>query len=407
MAGTITRRSFLKVAGAAAAATVLPLPRMRALAQSGPVRIGFAISETGPFAIGAGITQIPNYMLWRDEVNARGGLMVADQGRRPVEFVRYDDRSDLETSVRLFERLITVDRVDLLLPPWGTAAHFAVAPVASRHGYPLIGPTAGSLRLRDLRLPYFYAMLAQPDAMMSSLAGYLKELRTRFGYNKVAVIHVSDLFGVEHYQALMPILRQERFEIVDDKSYPFGVQDLSDVLKGIQARQPDIFVGLTYPGDTALVVNQSGGIGFSPPVFYTAVGTAFPAFRDNFRTRAEGVHGMGAWNPKVRFAGAREYYAAHVRKFNREPDRWASAFAYASLRILEEAVGKVGLDRARIKTYLDETEFSTVVGPVKFVQGINRATPGMIGQWQRGEFEVVWPRNRATAQPIVPKPAWQ
>jgi branched-chain amino acid transport system substrate-binding protein len=96
-----------------------------------------------------------------------------------------------------------------------------------------------------------------------------------------------------------------------------------------------------------------------------------------------------------------------VSSQKKEPDRWASAFAYASLQILEEAVGKVGLDRARIKGYLDATEFSTVVGPVKFVRGINVATPGMVGQWQKGEFEVVWPRDRATATAIVPKPAWQ
>lgn len=409
MAGLLTRRKFLRVAGATAAAatmgTVLPLPRLRA--QAGPVRIGFAISETGPFSIGAGITQIPNYLLWLDEVNARGGIQVGGGGRRPVEFVRYDDRSDLETAIRLVERLITVDKVDLLLPPWGTAANFAVAPVATRHGYPMIGPTATSLRLRELNVPFFYAILAHPDAMMSALVAFLREVRGTSKLNKVAVLHVADLFGVEQYSALMPLLNGAGFDVVEDKSYPFGVQDLSDVLKGMQAKRAEIVIGLTYPADTNLSVNQSSGIGFSPPVFYTSVGTAFPAFRDNFKAKAEGVLGMGAWNPRVRFPGAREYYAAHVRKFNREPDRWASAFAYASLKILEEAVGKVGLDRAQIKAYLDATQFSTIVGPVKFVGGINRATPGMVGQWQKGEFEVVWPRARATATAIVPKPAWQ
>ncbi|MGH2452841.1 MAG: amino acid ABC transporter substrate-binding protein [bacterium] len=409
MAGLLTRRKFLKVAGATAAAatmgTVLPLPRLRA--QAGPVRIGYAISETGPFSIGAGITQIPNYLLWLDEVNAKGGLLVAGGGRRPVEFVKYDDRSDIETMVRLYERLITVDKVDLVLPPWGTAANFAVAPVTNRHGYPLIGPTVGSMRLRDLGLPYFYAILAQPDAMMSALVAYLKELRATSKLTKVAVIHVADLFGVEHYQALMPLLQQGGFEVVEDKSYPFGVQDLSDTLKGIAAKRPDVFIGLTYPADTNLAVNQSSGVAFSPAVFYTAVGTAFPAFRDNFKAKAEGVMGIGAWNPKVRYRGAREYFAAHVRKFNREPDRWASAFAYSSLKILEEAVEKVGLDRARMKAYIDATQFNTIVGPVKFVGGVNRATPGMVGQWQKGEFEVVWPRALATAAAVVPKPAWQ
>lgn len=402
MARKLKRRTFLKVAGATAAATFLPPPPLRAAPAA--VRIGYAIGQTGPSAIGAGITQIPNYLLWRDQVNEKGGLMVAGQGRRPIEYVSYDDRSDNETAVRLYERLINEDRVDLLLPPWGTATNFAVAPVANRAGYPMIGPTVGSLRLRDLNLPYFYAILAQPDAMMTALVGFLRS--TQPPTRKVAVAHVADLFGVEHYQALIPLLRSAGIEVVEDKPYPLGVRDLSDVLKSAQAKNPDAFIALSYPPDTILSVAQSSAIGFNPPVFYGAVGTAFPAFRDNFRARAEGVAGIGAWNPRVKYPGARAYYNAHVQKFGREPDRWASAFAYASLQILEEAVSKVGLDRAKIREYIDATQFTTVVGPVKFVRGVNRATPGMVGQWQKGEFEVVWPRERATAQAIVPKPAW-
>ncbi len=403
MGRTLNRRTFLKVVGGAAAATLLPLPPVRAAASA--VRIGYTISETGPFAIGAGITQTPNYLLWRDEVNAKGGLQIKGQGRRPVEFVHYDDRSEIETAVRLYDKLITSDKVDLLLPPWGTAMNFAVAPVASQHGYPLIGPTVTSMKLRELNMPYFYAVLAQPDAMMSALVGFLESMKAQT--KKVAVMHVADLFGVEMYQALMPLLKKGGFEVVEDKTYPLGVQDLTDVLKGIQARQPDAFLCLSYPPDTFLVAGQAKGIGFSPRIFYAAVGTAFPAFRDNFKANAEGVVGMGAWNPKVPYPGAKAYFQAHVAKTGKEPDRWASAFAYATLKILEQAVGQAGLDRAKIKAYLDATQFSTVVGPIKFTKGINQTTPGMVGQWQKGEFEVIWPKARATAAPVVPKPAWQ
>jgi branched-chain amino acid transport system substrate-binding protein len=370
------------------------------------VRIGYTLSATGPYAVGAGITQAPNYHLWTDQVNARGGLAVAGEGRRPVQLVSHDDRSEIETAVRLYEKLITEDRVDLLLPPWGTAMNFAVAPVANRHGYPLIGPTVGSLKLKDLNLPYFYAMLAQPDAMMGALAAFLGEVKRSQRLGKVAVIHVNDLFGLEHQGALMPLLKEGGFEVVEAKSYPLGVKDLSDVLKGIKARGAEIFVALSYPPDTVLAATQAKAVEFNPAIFYTAVGTAFPFFRDRLKEAAEGVTGVGVWNPKVPFPGARAYFDAHVGRHQKEPDRWASAFAYASLQILEEAVGKVGLDRAKIKAYLDATEFATVVGPVKFTRGLNLATPGMVGQWQKGEFEVVWPAARATARAVVPKPAW-
>jgi branched-chain amino acid transport system substrate-binding protein len=95
-----------------------------------------------------------------------------------------------------------------------------------------------------------------------------------------------------------------------------------------------------------------------------------------------------------------------VKKTQKEPDRWGSAFAWASLQILERCVGEVGLDRKRIKEMLDAQEFTTVVGPVKFVKGMNVSTPGMVGQWQKGEFEIIGPKSWATGSAIVPKPPW-
>ena len=403
MGTPIGRRSFLKIAGGTAAATWLP----RSAGAQSPIRIGFTLSATGPYAVGAGITQRPNYDLWLDQVNAKGGLAVAGQARRPIQFVEHDDRSEIETAVRLYEKLANDDKVDLLLPPWGTAMNFAVAPVANKAGYPLIGPTVGSLKLKDLNLPYFYAVLAQPDAMMLSLANFLKDVKRQRKLNKVAVIYVSDLFGLEHHGALMPLLKEGDFDVVEVKSYPLGVKDLTDVLKSIKAKGAEILVGLTYPPDTILATTQAKAVDFNPPIFYTAVGTAFPFFRDRFKGSAEGVMGVGAWNPKVTFPGAKAYFDAHVAKTKKEPDRWASAFAYATLQILEEAVGKVGLDRAKIRGHLDAIEFTTVVGPVKFAKGVNTATPGMVGQWQKGEFEVVWPPERSTAKAVVPKPNWE
>jgi branched-chain amino acid transport system substrate-binding protein len=399
----IDRREFLKVGAAGVGAFAMLHGKARA--QARPVKIGYTLSATGPYSVGAGITQGPNYTLWADQVNGRGGLLVKGEGRRLVEFVSIDDRSELETAVRFYEKLCTEDKVDLLLPPWGTAANFAVAPVANKYGYPLIGPTVTSMKLKELAFPYFYAILQQPDAMMGAVVALLKELRAQGKVKKVAVIYVNDLFGIEMFNTASPLLKDSGLEVVETKSYPLGVKDLSPILKGIKAAGADVLLGLTYPPDNILATTQSKEADFNPPVFLTAVGTAFPFYRDRFKG-AEGVMGVAGWNPKVKFAGAKEYFDAHVKKHQKEPDRWASAFAYASLQILEEAVGKVGLDRARIKAHLDATEFSTVVGPVKFTRGLNQATPGMVGQWQKGEFELVWPKDRATGTPVVPKPAW-
>ncbi len=400
---SMKRREFLKTtAGGAAALTVL---RGKAWGQVKPVKIGYTLSGTGPYSVGAGITQGPNYTLWQEQVNAKGGLLVKGEGRRPVEFISIDDRSEHETAVRFYEKLMTDDKVDLILPPWGTAMNFAVAAVANKYGYPMLGPTAVSNKLKELSLPYFYALLAQPDPIMEAFVGLLKDLKAQGKISKIGLAYVNDLFGIELYNSATPHLKQAGLDVVDTKSYPLGAKDLSPILKGFKAAGADVFLGLTYPPDNILATTQAKEVDWNPAVFLTAVGTAFPFYRDRFKG-ADGVMGIAGWNPKVKIAGAREYFDAHVKKHQKEPDRWASAFAYASLQILERCVGEVGLDRKKIKEMLDSTEFQTVGGPIKFVKGMNVSTPGMVGQWQKGEFEILWPKSRATGTPVVPKPAW-
>ena len=227
------------------------------------------------------------------------------------------------------------------------------------------------------------------------------------GAKSAAVIYVDDLFGLENYAALKVALAGSGISLVEDKSYPLGVKDLSPVLRSMKDKNPDAFIGLTYPPDTILASKQAKEVGFNPKFFYASVGTAFQLYRNVMQAGAEGVLGMGSWNGKTS-AGAKAYFDAHVKKFGaaKEPDRWASGAAWASLEILTAAVAKVGLDRKAIRDYVAGGEHNTILGKIKFAGSENVGTPGTVSQWQRGEFEVVWPKANATA-PLVPqKPAW-
>ena len=391
-------RSYIKRAalGVLAAAALAP-----AFAQDAPVRIGYAISRTGPFAPGAQISQEPNYIMWAEQVNAAGGLNVKGKKRR-IELVGFDDRSEVETMVRTYEKLMTSDKVDLILPPWGTGMNFAVMPLAQRHGYPILAPTATGRKLLGMKNPYFFALLQQPDSMMNALAEFMKAR----GVKTAAVIHVDELFGLEQMGALELALKEKGIQIVEKKSYPIGVKDLQPVLNDIKAKNPDAFIALSYPPDTFLITGQSRAIGFNPKLFYLAVGTAFPVYRDKFGKVAEGVMGLGTWNPRTS-PDAKAYFDAHVKRWQKEPDRWASAHAWAGLQILQAAVEKVGLDRKALRDYIANNEFDTIIGKIRFKNGENISTPGVVSQWQSGEFEVVWPPQNATSPAYFPKPNWK
>jgi branched-chain amino acid transport system substrate-binding protein len=368
-----------------------------------PVKIGYAIARTGPWAGGGQVSQEPNYLLWAEQVNAAGGLDVKGT-KRPVELISSDDRSDIETCVRTYEKLMGSDKVDLVLPPWGSNANFAVAPLANRFGYPFVAPTALSRKLVEMKLPYFFLMLQQPAPMTAALVEMLKAN----GAKTAAVVYVDDLFGLENYAALKAALSGSGISLVEEKSYPAGVKDLSPVLRGIKDRNPDAFIGFTYPPDTILASKQAKEVGFNPKFFYASVGTAFQLYKNVMTPAgAEGVLGMGSWNQKTSPA-AKAYFDAHTKKFGgKEPDRWASGACWAALEIIQAGVGKVGLDRKALRDYIAKTEHKTIIGPIRFQGSENVATPGSVGQWQNGEFEVVWPKSIATAALNPQKPAWK
>lgn len=393
-----SKRTLLKGAAATVgAATFAP----QLLAQQKPVRIGYAIARTGPWTGGAQVSQEPNYLLWAEQQNAAGGLDVKGV-RRPIELISSDDRSDIETCVRSYEKLMGSDKVDLVLPPWGSNANFAVAPLANRFQYPFLAPTALSKRLIEMKLPYFFLLLQQPKPMCDALVDMLKANNVK----TVAVIYVDDLFGLENYAALKVALQGTGIQMVEDKSYPGGVKDLSPVLRAIKDKNPDAFIGFTYPPDTILASKQAKEIGFNPKFFYASVGTAFQLYRNVMTPAgAEGVLGMGSWNGKTS-PGAKAYFDAHTKKFGgKEPDRWASGATWAGLEILTNAVKANGLDRKAIRDFIANNTHKTILGDIKFVGSENVGTPGTVGQWQKGEFEVVWPQKVATAK-LIAKPNW-
>jgi branched-chain amino acid transport system substrate-binding protein len=394
-----TRRTMIKGTAATVGALAVA-PGL--LAQGAPVRVGYAIARTGPWTGGAQVSQEPNYLLWAEQQNAAGGLNVKG-AKRPIELISSDDRSDTETVVRTYEKLMGSDKVDLVLPPWGSNANFAVAPLANRFGYPFLAPTALSRRLVEMKLPYFFLLLQQPAPMTNALVDMLKAN----GAKSLAVIYVDDLFGLENYSALKVALQGSGISLVQDTSYPGGVKDLSPVLRSIKDKNPDAFVGFTYPPDTILASKQAKEVGLNPKFFYASVGTAFQLYKNVMTPAgAEGVLGMGSWNSKTSPA-AKAYFDAHTKKFGKEPDRWASGACWAGLEILTAAVGRHGLDRKAIRDYVANTTHKTILGDIKFTGSENTATPGTVSQWQNGEFEVVWPQKVATAKLNPAKPAWK
>jgi branched-chain amino acid transport system substrate-binding protein len=373
------------------------------------IRIGYAISLTGPNAPGAGITVLPNYRLWVKEVNAAGGIMLKGVGKRvPIEVIEYDDQSQADVAVAAVERLIHQDKVDFVFPPWGTGLNLAVGPLLHDAGYPHLAVTAMSDRAPELGKlwPNSFWYLGTGTAAAQGLVETIAKLRTegKIG-NTVAMLSVADQFGIGLAKAARKALRKGGFELVYDRSYTVEAQDMSTIMAEVKQVNADSFVAFSYPPDTIAITERAHALSFNPKVFYTAVGTAFPLYKQRFGADVEGVMGLGGWNADS--AESKAYFKRHVEMTGQEPDRWASPVTYASLQMLQQAIERTGqIDRAAVIKELQTGTFETILGQVKLENNLYRQN-WWVGQWQNGEFHGIAPVNLPGAREIMfPKPAW-
>jgi branched-chain amino acid transport system substrate-binding protein len=366
-----------------------------------PLRLGFSMARTGMLA-NATTSQMNTYELWKEQVNARGGMSVGGV-KRKVEFVMYDDQSKPDQAVRIYEKLITDDKVDLLLAPWGTPFHIAIAPVLEKFKFPVVGNTAASVSLRQVKPGYiWFPTAAIPDRIGAELTAFLKTQNVK----SVAVLANILPFTKEIKNHLEPELKKAGIEIKLSSEYPPDIKDLTSVLTQVKQANVDAVLALSYPGDSVLYAKQAKELGISASFQFVAIGPSDAFFPKAVGPGgADGVVTVAHWSPRAEWAGSQAFYDAYVKKFGEDPDFLNSALAWMSLEILEMAVAKNGLDKEKIRDSVAKTTFDTINGKVRFEGVQNVITPTAFVQYQKGRLQIVWPASIATGQ-YQPKKGW-
>ncbi len=396
------RRTFVK--GTAVIAGVSSLPRV-SFGQAAPAKIGVVGPKTGPLAGGAAVTHFPNFKLWAKEINDRGGLKLKG-GQRKIELIEYDDRTQPGECIKAVERLATVDKADFIMAPYATGFNLAAAPIFDKYKYPQVAQAAVTDKMDELTKKYsgLFFVQGSTSAYATTAINVLKKLKDegKIG-NKVAVVNVADTFGIELANAGRPLFKTAGFDIVYDTSYPLGTQDLAPVIKAAKAANPDAFVAWSYPPDTFGLAEQAKIEGLNVKAYYSAVATAFPAFKAKFGAAAENVLGAGGVKDTPEL---RKFYKDLKDATNVDGDYWGNPVYYSMLQMIEQAIVDVGsFDLPAITKQLKAKTYKTLIGDMD-VRTQKLTWLWTVGQWQGDLFHGVAGVGVSGAKPVQLKTGW-
>jgi branched-chain amino acid transport system substrate-binding protein len=378
---------------ALAAVIMAPLP---AQAQD-TIKIGVALSETGNLADSAkhywrGIE------LWRDKTNASGGLL----GKK-VEFVIYDDRSDPATSARLYERLITSDKVDLLVSTIGSAQAATATAVAEKHKRIMIngGGASESIQLRGFK--YIFQTAARISNYVDGIDPLMKK------YNVKTMAFVARDYGAarDMEKTLKKMADKNGVKIVLSEYFPSGNVDFSSQIARARQLQPDLWVSVGYPNEAIEMVRQFHASNYMPKIFIHN-GVAQEDFLKATGKEGEYAIGMSLYEPTLKTSGNVEFVRDFKAKYNYEPGYYSS-FGYNAVYVLGEAVKKAGsLDQEALRKVLSTMKIDTVMGKheVDPATGMQIGINGLLVQVLNGKREIIWPDDLRTAEAKIPVPGW-
>ena len=360
------------------------------------VVMGGTLSLTGRFAVPAGRTYNA-FKLYVDELNARGGLL-----GHSVELRILDDKSDKRTAIEHYEKLITQDKVDLVLGPYSSSITDAVANVLERYKRPAL-PTGTSKAIWQRGRKYVFNYVGVAQNYQKGALHLTKQL----GVKRIAIIGEGSLFGRQISEGALKWAKHLGLKVVLLESYGKDQADFTDLLEKINAHGAQAIFSNSYFADSVAQVRQLRKLNINVKIFAGTVGPAVPKFVEELGSTAEYVLGFSTWEPKLVLGhpGMKAFIENYGKRYGEKPNYHAS-IGYDQMQILEAAVKHAGsFNPERIRDALASIRVETIAGPWKAdEQGLGNRE-GLTFQIQNGERMIVWPAHMAEAR-FLPMPKW-
>jgi branched-chain amino acid transport system substrate-binding protein len=415
-----TRRKQVRrrLAVAVAAVALLLLPPHPPASAADPVKVGFSMAMTGAVAQN-GKQLLIALQLWRDDVNANGGLL-----GRPVELVYYDDQSNPSNVPGIYTKLISVDKIDLLLGPYATNMAAAAMPVIVENNKVTITMLAVSVNRHFDYSKYFSMQPLGPDGVKAFSKGFFDLAAAQTPKPQtVAILSADAEFAKTSADGARENATAGGFKIIYDKSYPPPTTDFAPTVRAMQAANPDVVFVAAYPPDTVGIVRAANEIGLTPKMFGgTMIGLLITPIKTQLGPILDGVVIMESFvqAPTFNFPGVadvlKRYRAVAAGEKIDQLGYGFVPFGYAAGQVLAQAVeGTKSLDQNKLADYMHSHKFATIVGDIEYAKDgewteartvftqFQKVAPNNFEQFADGKVQpVLWPPQYKTGDIIYP-----
>lgn len=401
------------------------------------IRIGSSLPLTGGFSV-TGTKHKEGFEMCINMINERGGLL-----GKQVELVVSDNRSDTETAISQYERLINVDNVDITFGTFSSKLTFPVSSVLAKYNRIHPVPSGGALRIWEQgHEGMFYFQQNAAEYAGRTLVGALKEVAGDEAPKTAAIVHADDFFangiraGLMGEEVIDPgtggvvanmapgFLAEAGIEAVYTETWPEeGFSDWLNLANSVKNSGAELVVGLTASAEEAVqLVRAFKTVQYNPKAIYLSQGTQVE-FQEGLGPDSEGVLVHSSWDSVVPFDGLlsgepytnidfqRDFEQVYGRKADED-----SAIPFAVCQGVEQAVRGAGTtDNAALDAWLSartaEDPVKTVLGSFHWDErGLPPDRPFLLVQWQNEELKFVYPIEgfEDVVTPILyPRPDFQ
>src|SRR2546429_2694486 len=355
-----------------------------ALAQQPPIKIGMSMPQTGGLA-GGGKASLLGIEIWRDDVNAKGGLL----GRK-VELVVYDDKSSASETPAIYSKLLDVDNVDILFAPYATVPTAPLMPLVKQRGMLLMGNFSFQVNSKVGHDMWFNNA---PWGPADSWASAFLDLGQKAGGKTIALLASDQEFAQNLARTAREVATKLNMQVVFDQAYPPNTVEFSSILRALKAAKPDIVYVASYPPDSAGILRAVNEIGIGDDVKIFGggmVGLQFAAVMSNLGSLLNGVVNYNTWlpEPSMYFDGTKAFFETYTKRaVEAKVDPlgyYIAPFGYAMGQMIEQAVNATkSLDQKALAKYLRENEDKNIIGPIAHAaHGERKETATLMAQFR-------------------------